>query len=191
MYRVFQAYSIAILCNALVACSPQFDWRTIKNDALGYTALFPSKPQIIERSITYQQSTLKQTLEFAKVDENVFAVMTTQVPANVANQVNLIEQMLQNSLLQQGTPTMQFHLIKDSITRIGSMGQAKQVTQDYYLDLAQSKKAMRVRWLIRPGANDSLNLYQISVIRTSHSSTLESFLEQESINIFFDGFSPN
>ncbi|WP_159074935.1 hypothetical protein [Polynucleobacter acidiphobus] len=152
--------------------------------------MFPSKPQLIERDITYQTTSLKQTLEFGKVDEDVFAVMTTQIPATIASQVTQVEQMLKNTLLRQANTT-QFNLVKDAISRIGPAGQAKQVTQDYYLGLPENKKVMRVRWLIRPATNDSVNLYQISVIRTGQQSQLEPLLNQENITIFFDEFRPN
>lgn len=190
LYRVVRIFGLATLCILIVACSPRFDWRTIKNDAMAYSVMFPNKPQLIERSITYQKTSLKQTLEFAKVDEDVFAVMTTQIPATIATQITMVEQMLQNVLLRQANTT-QFNLVKDAASQIGSSGQTKQVTQDYYLDLPENKKVMRVRWLIRPAANDSVNLYQISVIRTGQSSQLESLLNQENITIFFDEFRPN
>lgn len=190
LYRALRIVGLATLCILIVACSPRFDWRTIKNDAQGYAVMFPSKPQLIERSITYQKTSLKQTLEFAKVDEDVFAVMTTQIPATIATQITMVEQMLQNALLRQANTT-QFNLVKDAASQIGLSGQTKQVTQDYYLDLPENKKVMRVRWLIRPSANDSVNLYQISVIRTGQSSQLESLLNQENITIFFDEFRPN
>jgi len=190
LYRVLRRFGLVTLVILIVACSPRFDWRTIKNDAQGYAVMFPSKPQLIERSITYQTTPLKQTLEFAKVDEDVFAVMTTQIPATIATQVTMVEQMLQNTLLRQANTT-QFNLVKDAASQIGPSGQTKQVTQDYYLDLPENKKVMRVRWLIRPAANDSVNLYQISVIRTGQSSQLESLLNQENITIFFDEFRPN
>ncbi len=190
LYRALQAFGLVASCILVAACSPQFDWRTIKNDAQGYSVMFPSKPQLIERSITYQATSLKQTLEFAKVNEDVFAVMTTQIPATIATQVKTVEQMLQNTLLQQ-VPTTQFNLVKEGTIRIGPTGQTKQITQDYYLDLAKNKKVMRVRWLIRPAANDFVNLYQISVIRTGQFSQLEPPLSQENINIFFDEFRPN
>ena len=190
LYRALRIVGLATLCILIVACSPRFDWRTIKNDAQGYAVMFPSKPQLIERSITYQKTSLKQTLEFAKVDEDVFAVMTTQIPATIATQITMVEQMLQNALLRQANTT-QFNLVKDAASQIGLSGQTKQVTQDYYLDLPENKKVMRVRWLIRPAANDSVNLYQISVIRTGQSSQLESLLNQENITIFFDEFRPN
>ncbi len=199
MSRSAERLVLAILAIPLIfsilACSPKFDWRTIKNDTLSYTALFPGKPQSIERTISYQQQSLKQFLEFVKIDDDVFAIMTTQIPAEMTNQVQSIEQMLQAVLLQQSGQTNQadFYRIKDVNIRVGSSAEAKQATKDYYLNLPDSKRVMRIRWVIRPGLDNSINLYQISTIRSSaaKSSTPESLLEQENINIFFDEFRPN
>lgn len=184
----------------LLACSPKFDWRTIKNESLGYSALFPGKPQRIERTLTYQQQTLKQSLEFVKVDDDVFAVMTTEVPMLLVNHIQQIEDLLRSVLLQQATSPNQvtppvFNQIKPSTVRIGPVGQTKQGSQDYFLDLPHSKRAMRIRWLVRPMLNGGLYLYQVSVIRSIPAPTLnkpvEMYLEQENINTFFDEFRPN
>ena len=105
------------------------------------------------------------------------------------------EQMLQAVLLQQSGQTNQVHFyrIKDVNIRVGSSAEAKQATKDYYLNLPDSKRVMRIRWVIRPSLDNSIYLYQISTIRSSaaKSSTPESLLEQENINIFFDEFRPN
>jgi hypothetical protein len=54
---------------------------------------------------------------------------------------------------------------------------------------------MRIRWIVRPTSDGGLYLYQVSVVRAQSTSnpklSLESALEQESINIFFDEFRPN
>lgn len=193
----FLVFGFALL---LLACSPKFDWRTIKNEPLGYSALFPGKPKLIERSLTYQQQTLKQSLEFVKVDEDVFAVMTTEIPVVLINQVQQIEDLLRSVLLQQAASPNQatppaFSWIKESSVRTGPLAQTKQSSQDYFLDLPQTKRVMRIRWLVRPMGNGGLYLYQVSVIRSisepSKSKPIEIFLEQENINTFFDEFRPN
>lgn len=182
-----------------LACSPKFDWRTIQNQSLAYSALFPGKPKLVERTLTYQESTLKQSLEFVKVDEDVFAVMSTEIPAALVAQVQAIEGLLKTALLQQAASLNQstppsFSLTKESSIRIGS-GQAKQGTHDYYLDLPQDKRATRVRWILRPMVNGGLYLYQVSVIRAQSESnpkiSLEAYLNHENINTFFDEFRPN
>lgn len=204
LFRQIKVNPIRLLCFGLslllLACSPKFDWRTIKNESLGYSALFPGKPQQIERILNYQQKTLKQSLEFVKVDDDVFAVMTTEIPAVLVNQVQQIEDLLRSVLLQQAASPNQaipptFNRVKESTARIGPAGQTKQGSQDYFLELPQNKRVMRIRWLARPMLNSGLYLYQVSVIRSisepNLNKSVEIYLEQENINTFFDEFRPN
>ena len=188
------------LAFALPACSPKLDWRTIKNDPLNYAALFPGKPQLIDRTLSYQDSQLKQFLQFVKVDDDIFAVLTTEIPVALTNEVVAIETLLKNAILQQSilpnqsTPPA-FNRVKESSAKAGPTNQQKQASQDYFLDLPQAKRVMRIRWIVRPISDGGLYLYQVSVVRaqstTNPKLSLESALEQESINIFFDEFRPN
>jgi len=188
------------LAFALPACSPKLDWRTIKNDPLNYAALFPGKPQLIDRTLSYQDSQLKQFLQFVKVDDDIFAVLTTEIPVALTNEVVAIETLLKNTILQQSILTNQsmppaFNRVKESSAKAGPTNQQKQASQDYFLDLPQAKRVMRIRWIVRPISDGGLYLYQVSVVRaqstTNPKLSLESALEQESINIFFDEFRPN
>ena len=188
------------LAFALPACSPKLDWRTIKNDPLNYAALFPGKPQLIDRTLSYQDSQLKQFLQFVKVDDDIFAVLTTEIPVALTNEVVAIETLLKNAILQQSilpnqsTPPA-FNRVRESSAKAGPTNQQKQASQDYFLDLPQAKRVMRIRWIVRPISDGGLYLYQVSVVRaqstTNPKLSLESALEQESINIFFDEFRPN
>jgi len=188
------------LAFALPACSPKLDWRTIKNDPLNYAALFPGKPQLIDRTLSYQDSQLKQFLQFVKVDDDIFAVLTTEIPVALTNEVVAIETLLKNAILQQSILTNQstppaFNRVRESSAKAGPTSQQKQASQDYFLDLPQAKRVMRIRWIVRPISDGGLYLYQVSVVRaqstTNPKLSLESALEQESINIFFDEFRPN
>ncbi len=188
------------LAFALPACSPKLDWRTIKNDPLNYAALFPGKPQLIDRTLSYQDSQLKQFLQFVKVDDDIFAVLTTEIPVALTNEVVAIETLLKNAILQQSilpnqsTPPA-FNRVRESSAKAGPTSQQKQASQDYFLDLPQAKRVIRIRWITRPITDGGLYLYQVSVVRAQSTSnsklSLESVLEQESINIFFDEFRPN
>ena len=188
------------LAFALPACSPKLDWRTIKNDPLNYAALFPGKPQLIDRTLSYQDSQLKQFLQFVKVDDDIFAVLTTEIPVALTNEVVAIETLLKNAILQQSILTNQstppaFNRVRESSAKAGPTSQQKQASQDYFLDLPQAKRVMRIRWIVRPISDGGLYLYQVSVVRaqstTNPKLSLESALKQESINIFFDEFRPN
>ncbi|WP_353438694.1 hypothetical protein [Polynucleobacter sp. UK-FUSCHL-C3] len=200
LFRPYQQLRTLVLCFCfaftLLACSPKLDWRTVKNESLGYAALFPRKPQLIDRSLSYQDNKLKQSLEFVKADDDIFAVMTTEIPVALANQVSAIEQLLKSVLLQQTlspnqTTPSEFNQVKESSSKIGAIGHQKQASQDYFLDLPQAKRVMRIRWLIRPMADGGLYLYQVSVVRAQTPSNPMPSLEQENINIFFDEFRPN
>ncbi len=200
LFRPYQQLLTLALCFCfaftLLACSPKLDWRTVKNESLGYAALFPGKPQLIDRSLSYQENKLKQSLEFVKVDDDIFAVMTTEIPVALANQVSAIEQLLKSVLLQQTlspnqTTPSEFNRVKESSSKIGAIGQQKQASQDYFLDLPQAKRVMRIRWLIRPMVDGGLYLYQVSIVRAQTPSNPMPSLEQENINIFFDEFRPN
>lgn len=199
-HRLLTLALCSCLAFALPACSPKLDWRTIKNDPLNYAALFPGKPQLIDRTLSYQDSQLKQFLQFVKVDDDIFAVLTTEIPAALANEIVAIETLLKNAILQQSifpnqsTPPA-FNRVKKSSAMAGPTSQQKQASQDYFLDLPQTKRVMRIRWIVRPTSDGGLYLYQVSVVRAQSTSnpklSLESALEQESINIFFDEFRPN
>ncbi len=199
-HRLLTLALCSCLAFALPACSPKLDWRTIKNDPLNYAALFPGKPQLIDRTLSYQDSQLKQFLQFVKVDDDIFAVLTTEIPAALANEIVAIETLLKNAILQQSifpnqsTPPA-FNRVKKSSAMAGPTSQQKQASQDYFLDLPQAKRVMRIRWIVRPISDGGLYLYQVSVVRaqstTNPKLSLESALEQESINIFFDEFRPN
>ena len=199
-HRLLTLALCSCLAFALPACSPKLDWRIIKNDPLNYAALFPGKPQLIDRTLSYQDSQLKQFLQFVKVDDDIFAVLTTEIPVALTNEVVAIETLLKNTILQQSILTNQstppaFNRVKESSAKAGPTSQQKQASQDYFLDLPQAKRVMRIRWIVQPITDGGLYLYQVSVVRaqstTNPKLSLESALEQESINIFFDEFRPN
>ena len=97
---------------------------------LNYAALFPGKPQLIDRTLSYQNSQLKQSLQFVKVDDDIFAVLTTEIPVALANELVPIETLLKNTILQQSilpnqsTPSV-FNLVKESSVKTGPTGQQK------------------------------------------------------------------
>jgi hypothetical protein len=127
-------------------------------------------------------------------------VLTTEIPVALTNEVVAIETLLKNTILQQSILTNQsmppaFNRVKESSAKAGPTNQQKQASQDYFLDLPQAKRVIRIRWITRPITDGGLYLYQVSVVRAQSTSnsklSLESVLEQESINIFFDEFRPN
>ena len=66
-----KAVVLLVVTILLIACSPKLDWRTVQSPQEGYTALFPAKPDKIERKVTYQAQELMQILEAVKIDEDI------------------------------------------------------------------------------------------------------------------------
>jgi hypothetical protein len=52
----------------LSACSPKLDWRIVQAPQEGYSALFPGKPEKMERRLPYQNQEIAQTLEAVKIE---------------------------------------------------------------------------------------------------------------------------
>ncbi|WXK34252.1 hypothetical protein IHE31_14345 [Mycetohabitans rhizoxinica] len=73
-----------ILAIALLttACSPQFDWRTVRNDEGHYTVMLPAKPLLNERVLTIAGHALKMQMQTATVGDAMFAVGVVVLPAD-------------------------------------------------------------------------------------------------------------
>lgn len=92
----------AILLAALVfliACSPRLDWRTVQSPQERYTALFPGKPEKMERKIPYEGEEFAQTLQAVKIDDDIYSVSTIQLPANQGASLNRLISQLQANLI--------------------------------------------------------------------------------------------
>ena len=63
----------------LSACSPKLDWRTVQSPQEGYSALFPGKPEKIERKLPYQNQEIPQTLEAVKIEDDIYSVSASHL----------------------------------------------------------------------------------------------------------------
>ncbi|WP_309491490.1 hypothetical protein [Trinickia mobilis] len=72
----------AILGCALAACSPDYDWRTIMNNADGYTIDLPAKPMLDERDVDIGGTRMKMKMQSAHAEGAVFAVGTVILPSD-------------------------------------------------------------------------------------------------------------
>lgn len=70
----------AALALALAACSPTYDWRTISNDASGYSIDLPAKPDKDERRIDVNGTPMRMRVQTAEVAGDVFVVGTLDLP---------------------------------------------------------------------------------------------------------------
>jgi len=81
--RLARAAAAALLAGSLaplIACSPTYDWRTISNDASGYSVDLPAKPGTDERRIDVDGTPMRMRVQTAEVSGAVFVIGTLDLP---------------------------------------------------------------------------------------------------------------
>lgn len=185
---------------SLCACTPQYDWRTVRAEQQAYTALFPAKPQHLERQINYLGTNFNQALEVVKVADNIYSITTIQVPPNlISSAMGLIAQLKQAIFSQallditQPTAVEGFYQLANSPIRIP--------TEDYFLlmkPIDGVNRVMRVRWITRNTPGLGLQIYQQSLLMpfpknsdSINSVALLSRLDDDNASPFFADFHPD
>ena len=185
---------LATLFLLVIACSPKLNWRTVQSPEQRYAALFPAKPDKLERQIPFGDQEFRQTLEAVKVDDDIYSISSVEVPAQQAepNVIKKITEQLQANLLDRAKASGG-SVVSEPAYFQNSQHQRIQ-TVDYYLVFNQSSKvqqAMRVRWIIRAGDNKSAWIYQASVLHTNaNTSDVKALLSKEEYANFFNEFMP-
>jgi hypothetical protein len=181
-----------VLAFLLVACSPKLDWRTVQSPQEGYTALFPGKPEKIERRVPYQNQEIPQTLEAVKIDDDIYSVSTVYLTQDqVALAPKLLEQ-LQGHLFNSAKVSLESAVSVDTFYRTAN--RQKLPTKDYFLEFASTgavEQSMRVRWIIKNTPNNGVWIYQLSVLHTAPARVnAKQFFSEEAYSNFFDEFRP-
>ena len=185
---------LAVAVFLVVACSPKLNWRTVQSPEQRYTALFPGKPDKLERLISLGEQEFRQTLEAVKIDDDIYSISTIEIPAQQAG-IDLIKKItaqLQSNLLDRAKASGGI-VISEPAYFQNSQHQRIQ-TIDYYLVLNQANKAqqaMRVRWITRFDNNKSVWVYQASVLHTNaNTGDVKTLLSKEEYANFFNEFVP-
>ncbi|WP_231970876.1 hypothetical protein [Polynucleobacter necessarius] len=189
---IFKAVSLFAAIVFLIACSPKLDWRTVQSPQEQYTALFPGKPDKLERRIPYLDQEFLQTLEAVKIDEDIYSVSTIQLPAGQSASLNILISQLQNNLLDRAKASGGDVIVEDAFYK--TVDRQRLPTKDYFLDLKggdNSQQLMRVRWINRMAPNGASCIYQISILHTkSDSPNAKTFFSKEEYENFFSNFAP-
>ena len=187
--RVATLLAVSIL---LVACSPKLDWRTIQFPQERYTALFPGKPDKLERRIPYLDQEFLQTLEAVKIDDDIYSISTIALPANQSSSLNSLLSQLQANLIDRAKASGGEVTVADSFYK--TRDRQRLPTKDYFLDFKKEGKAqqqMRVRWINRVASNGDNLIYQISVLHTGKVlENTKAVLSMEEYENFFSDFFP-
>jgi hypothetical protein len=176
----------------LAACSPKLDWRLVQSPQERYTALFPGKPEKIQRRIAYQDQELLQTLEALKIEDDIYSISATQLPITQSALLPKLLSQLQANLLTRAKDTGGQIMIEDVVYQTSA--RQKQTSKDYLIQFKSNganEQWMRVRWITRVAADGSIWVYQISVLHSKAiSNNAKTFLSKEDYGNFFDEFRP-
>ena len=176
----------------LIACSPRLDWRTVQSPQERYTALFPGKPDKLDRRIPYLDQEFLQVLEAVKIDDDIYSVSTIQLPANQSASLSKLLSQLQANLIDRAKASGGDVAVEDGFYKTADKQRLS--TKDYFIDLKSNGKLqqlMRVRWINRVAPNGDSWIYQISVLHTSAAAeNAKTFFAKEEYENFFSDFVP-
>ena len=176
----------------LVACSPKLDWRTVQSPQERYTALFPGKPDKLERRIPYQDQELLQTLEAVKIDNDIYSISAIQIPVNQIGSLSKLLLQLQNNVLERAKAGD--GIVEEESSTYQTAERQRLPTQDYFITLKLDGKVqqlMRVRWITRPMNDGGIWVYQVSVLHANaNTDNAKIFLSKEEYANFFNDFYP-
>ena len=176
----------------LVACSPKLDWRVVQSPQERYTALFPGKPDKIQRRVTYQDLALLQSLEALKIDDDIYSISATQIPAGQSALLPVLMAQLQDNVLARAKSLDGEVIVEDILYQTAA--KQKQASKEYWIQFKSkgtNEQWMRVRWITRVAPDGSIWIYQVSVLHAKAiPSDAKTFLSKDDYSGFFDEFYP-
>ena len=192
LFRVWKAVVLLAAMILLIACSPKLDWRTVQSPQERYTALFPGKPDKLERRIPYQEQELNQTLEAVKIDDDIYSISSIKVPTNQAAATEKIITQLKNNLLERAK--VSGGKVAEEVATYQTSNRQRLPTTDYFIIFklsAKERQQMRVRWITRQASNGDAWIYQISVLHANaNTDDAKILLSKEEYANFFNEFYP-
>jgi hypothetical protein len=176
----------------LAACSPKLDWRSVQSPQERYTALFPAKPDKLQRQIPFDGQELSQVLEAVKVDDDIYSVSSIKLTSTqVALLPSLMAQLQSNLLDRAKASGGAVEIVNTSYLTVDKQ---RLSTKDYLITFKSktgSAQLMRVRWITRAAPNGDMWVYQVSTLHGNESSIdAKTFLSKEEYENFFNEFSP-
>ncbi len=195
LFRAVSLRCLLLIATAFLicACSPKLDWRMVQSPQEGYTALFPAKPDKIERKIPYQAQELLQMLEAVKIDDDIYSISSIYLSKQQTELLaTLLEQLKGNLFRNAGVDQLSAH---NSDGLYQTANHQRIPTKDYFLEFksaSTSQQAMRVRWITKPTVNGGTWLYQVSILHIGPvQPDVRTFFSAEERANFFDEFHPD
>jgi hypothetical protein len=182
-----------VLFASMTACTPTYDWRTVRSDDLLYEALYPGKPSRAEKSMLFQGQKLTMTMEAVKVKDALYAVGVIQLPPDLKS-LNLSNDLM--SFIQTGMlsnlKTNQAIVAKPIMIKTyqgESLSASEWVVDGVGPD--QQRRLMRLRLVQRTFPDGLVQIYQQSILQSlKHEPALEKILSSDEHSMFLTGFKP-
>lgn len=176
----------------LGACSPKLDWRTVQSAQEGYTALFPGKPEKLERKLPYQGQEIPQALEAIKIDDDIYSISTMHLTKEQASFLPMLLDQLQDNLLKKAGVDLVTAISREATYQ--ALDRQRLPTKDYFLEFMSAgsvQQSMRVRWITKISPDRGIWIYQVSVLHTASARVeAKKFFSEEQYSNFFDEFHP-
>jgi hypothetical protein len=192
--RIVQKLGLALAFALLLsACSPKLDWRAVQSSQDGYSALFPGKPEKIERKIPYQNQEIPQTLEAVKIDDDIYSVSTIHLSKDQIMLAPKLLEQLQGNLFGRAGVNTESAVSLDTFYQVANRQRLS--TKDYFLEFKSTgavEQSMRVRWITRIMPDNGARIYQVSLLHTAPARVnAKQFFSEEAYSNFFDEFRPD
>ena len=190
---MLQTLGVALVFTFLLsACSPKLDWRNVQSPQEGYSALFPGKPEKIDRQLPYQDQEIPQVLEAVKIDDDIYSVSTIHLNKDQSALAPKLLEQLQGNLLSRAKVNLESAVAADA--QYQTADRQRIATKDYFFEFSSTgavEQSMRVRWINRSASDGGVWIYQISVLHTAPARVnAKKFFSEEAYSNFFDEFHP-
>ena len=128
--RLFALFACCVLLPLLSGCDPALNWREVRSDDAGYTALFPAKPTSFERAVNLDGLQVMMNMTAAEADGVSFAVASAVIDdagqraqALIAMQTAMMRN-IQGEITEQKTVTVKGGATAAQIQAAGKAGLA-------------------------------------------------------------------
>ncbi len=182
-----------LLLSILFACTATFNWREIRSDEQGYSALFPAKTTFEQKQFPFKDRPIDISLEVSNAGEAIFAISTLKLDEKNTSSDELLAAMQNNaqkSIANQTAP----ELLKASFTLAGE-GNSKVIGEGYQLNGVGPDAIHRIYWVYwvkRSDNNQITRLYQLTAIKSFKQKPTEKQSNEvtEQFSTFLGGFKP-
>jgi hypothetical protein len=128
--RLFALCALSVLMTWLASCDPALNWREVRSNDAGYSALFPAKPTSFERAVNLDGLQVMMNMTAAEADGVSFAVATAiiedegqRTKALIAMQTAMLRN-IQGEIKEKKTVTVKGGATAIQMHAAGQAGQA-------------------------------------------------------------------